>query len=62
MLCRARNLDQSRGMRALVKAHICDQDDVPSDETHDCRDTGEPLEDGTSIMVNVKIRQESRKH
>ena len=37
----------------LIKAHVCDQDDVPSDETCDCRDMDEPIKDGTSVFINV---------
>ena len=41
--------------------HVCDQDDVPSDENCDCCDTDEPIKDGTSIFINVYVCKKSRK-
>jgi len=47
--------------KPLIKAHVCDQDSVPSDESCDCRNTDEPLKDGASILVNVQVCKESGK-
>lgn len=46
----------------LIKAHICDQDSVPSDERCDRRNTDEPLKDGASILGHVQVCKESGKH
>ena len=46
----------------LMKAHVCDEDRVPSDESRDCSNTDEPLKDGASIVVNIQVCKESRKH
>jgi hypothetical protein len=43
----------------FVEAHVCDQDDVPCDETSDRRDVHEPLEDGASIRADVHVCEES---
>lgn len=37
----------------LVKAHVCDQDDVPCDEACDRCDMGDRLKDGTSVVVDI---------
>jgi len=43
----------------MVEAHVCDQNDVPSDETGDRGDIHEPRKDGAAICTDVHVCENS---